>query len=164
MSALNDLLLFLCVESHQFISKPSSVVCSCCFMTPPHSSRPNSRVLLYCAKSSLPVPSSSSPPSPSHTPYGYHVILRRCEVGPGGSFILGQSSVLLDGCPLFDLVGFSGGVCLVPTQGPYPKGLLLFWAPGRKAVVMCVHVHVYVHMCVCMRVCMYVCIYVCVYV
>ncbi len=126
--------LFLCfchVESHQFISKTSAVVCSCCFMTPPHSSRPNSRALLYCAKSSLPPPppSSSSP----HTPYEYHVILRRCEVSPGGSFILGQSSVLLESCPLFNLVGFSDGVCLVPCHGPYPKGLLLFWAPGKDS-------------------------------
>ena len=122
---VNDL-LYSCVESYQFISKTSSVVCSCCFMIPPHSTRQNSRILLYCAKSSLPSP----PPQDS---YEYHVILRRCEVSPGGSFILGQSSVLLESCPLFNLVGFSDGVCLVPSQGPYPKGLLLFWAPGKVA-------------------------------
>ena len=40
--------------------------------------------------------------------------------------------MLMEHCPLFDMVGFRDGVCFLPKDGPYPKGLLLFWAPGKS--------------------------------
>lgn len=119
---------FLCnSESQQFASKSSSTVCSCCILAPPNSTHMSltSRVLLYCAKT----PCLSSPPSQAS--YNYHVVVKICDLRPGGSFILGQSTTLLESCPLFDLVGFRDGVCFVPSRGPYPNNLLLFWAPGK---------------------------------
>ena len=93
-------------------------------MTPPtspsHST--SSRVLLYCTK---------LPSFPSQSPYHYQVVLRRCNITSGGSFILGQATMLMEYCPLFDMVGFRDGVCFLPKDGPYPNGLLLFWAPSE---------------------------------
>ena len=60
--------------------------------------------------------------------------MKRCDIAPNGSFIMGQSSILLDSCPPFELASFNDGVCFIPTQKPYPMGLILFWAPGTYII------------------------------
>lgn len=126
-------------ESYQLSS--NTILHSCYFTTPPHTSRLSSRVFLYCAKhrplNKSSSPSFSPPPSTSsdstaNSSYSHQVVLRRCEIAPNGSLILGQSSVLLESCPPLDLLPFQYGMCFLPCTSPYPKGLLLFWAPGNK--------------------------------
>ena len=47
--------------------------------------------------------------------------------------------MLMEHCPLFDMVGFRDGVCFLPKDGPYPKGLLLFWAPGESIFILFIY-------------------------
>ena len=130
-----------CLESYQLSS--NVILHSCYFTTPPHTKRLSTRAFLYCARNKPPKSSSpSSPPPPSSSSsssYSYQIVLRRCEIAPNGSFILGQSSVLLDSCPPLDFVAFKDGICFLPCRDPYPKGLLLFWAPGNAPPYLYIH-------------------------
>lgn len=93
---------------------PDSDLYSCCCLP--------SGWLLYCEQ----LASGGS--------HGYQVSCRRFENSPEGSLCLSAATVLLTGCPPMHLRPFGGGVCLLPSRGPAPSGLLLVWREGEKVV------------------------------
>ena len=123
-------------ESYHLCASPNVTLHSCCFSPLPHSTKQFSRVFLYCAKNTPPkqssaISSSMSSFTSTSSSYSHQIVLRKCEIAPNGSLVMGQSSVLLESCPPLDFVSFRDGVCFLPCQDPYPQGLLLFWAPSK---------------------------------
>ena len=51
---------------------------------------------------------------------------------PDGSLTLSAPTVLLTDSPPMELQLFEDGVCLLPSSGPTPRGLILMWRRGDK--------------------------------
>ena len=63
-----------------------------------------------------------------HSKHSYQIVARKQTDINNGCFSLSQSRVILTHVPPLQLLSYEDGVCFIPSNTPYPNGLLLFWA------------------------------------